>query len=101
MTRAATRFLEGVAVAWDSRGPWEDTARLGLSDADVLVLSELCDSEDEDYDEAEAEVLAAVREKVAVVSAGRPSPRWRGPAESRHTGDAPAEHRAPPTTRGG
>lgn len=63
MTTAAKKFLDAVAISWDSREPWENTARLGLAEVDADALREMCG--DEDYTTAEAEVLVAVCEKVA------------------------------------
>jgi hypothetical protein len=64
-TTAADRFLTAVSTAWDSLAPWTDTARLGLSETDEAALAALCDETGEDYDAAEAAVLAAVRAKAA------------------------------------
>lgn len=65
MTSAASRFLDEVMVSWDSSEPWENTAALGLSDVDSDALRTYCDESDEDYAEAEAEVLSFVRRKVS------------------------------------
>lgn len=64
MTTAADRFIDAVMVSWDSRGPWEATAKKGLADVDEDALRSFCDESGDDYDTAEAEVLEYVRAKV-------------------------------------
>lgn len=63
-TTAADRFTDAILVAWDSREPWEATDAKGLSQVDEDALLALCDESYEDYDSAEAEVLAFVRRKL-------------------------------------
>jgi hypothetical protein len=65
MTTAAARFLEAVSQSWDSREPWENTAKLGLSEVDSDALSSICDKTGDEYGPSEAAVLAAVRAKLA------------------------------------
>lgn len=65
MTTAASKFIESALVAWDSRDPWEQTAAKGLADVDADALHALCEDAGEEYDDAEAEVMAFVSQKVA------------------------------------
>lgn len=65
MTTAADRFTDAILVAWDSRAPWEATDAKGLSEVDEDALRALCDESGEDYDTADAEVMAFVRRKLA------------------------------------
>src|SRR5690606_33598153 len=53
-----------VLQGWDSREPWETTAREGLSEADAATLHELCKRHGGDYDQVEREVMAFIREEV-------------------------------------
>ena len=64
-TAAADRFTNAVLVSWDHVDCWARTAQDGLAEPDVNALRELCEEGGEDYETAEAEVLAFVREKVA------------------------------------
>lgn len=65
-TQAATAFIKQATRAWDSRGPWEDTAKAGtLAEHDKGVLVGICADTWEDYDRAEREVVDYCRERVA------------------------------------
>lgn len=74
MTNAAQKFLDAVEIAWDSATPWEATAELGLSGVDADALMDFCDKSGENYDQAEAEVLACVEQKVKTMHADA---EWR------------------------
>jgi len=63
-TAAATRFIDAIMVSWDSLEPYQATAEKGLADVDEDTLQTYCDESDEDYGDAEAEVLAFVRGKL-------------------------------------
>jgi len=63
-SRAAEQFLTEVRVTWDSAEYWEDSAD-GLSETDVDTITEYAAAAGEDAEAACAEVLAAVRAKVA------------------------------------
>lgn len=65
MTKAAKEFLAAVRQSWDTPGPWEDTARLGLAQPDADALRSLAEQAGESYTQAEAEVLEAIRQHVA------------------------------------
>lgn len=64
MTTAASRFIEAILISWDSFEPYENTAKDGLADVDADAIQTFCDESDEDFSEAETEVLAFIRGKV-------------------------------------
>ncbi len=63
-TAAATRFIDAIRVSWDSRSPYEATAKNGLSDVDADALRDICDETGESYEDAEAEVMDSIRRRV-------------------------------------
>ncbi len=67
MTKAAERFLTDVAISWDHRDCYVQTALRGLAEPDAEALASFCVEEHEDYDEAENEVLENIRARVAAV----------------------------------
>lgn len=66
MTDSADRFLTDIRTSWDSPAPWQATAERGLSQYDQDALRGFCRETGEDYAAAEAEVLAAIRERASV-----------------------------------
>lgn len=65
-TTAARKFFDAVLVSWDSREPWENTAVNGaLFDEDGDALRSFCETTGEDFDAAEADVMALIRDHLA------------------------------------
>jgi hypothetical protein len=61
---AASRFIDGLEVAWDSAEPYRATAEAGrLAEPDEESLRRFCEETGDDLERAEAEVLDYIRDR--------------------------------------